>query len=131
MAKCKKSIDQIIECICDGSISSYAELEDALANTDFSVQQKSDILEQFFKFKLDNCEPTILEIESSTLQGCWQDASTGTKVSIEIVRNEDGSFKSYEIHTVAGIVSATTLAGYEPCSDPKIQPTQFPLCGGC
>ena len=60
-------------------------------------------------------EPTVLEIESSSLQGCWQDASTGEQVSIEIVRNEDGSFKSYEIHTVAGIVSATTLAGYEPC----------------
>ena len=60
MAKCKKSIDQIIECICNGSISSYAELKATLANTDFSVQQKSDLLEQYVKYKLDNCQDDVI-----------------------------------------------------------------------
>jgi len=68
--------------------------------------------------------PNIMEVETSSLQGCWQDVTTKEKVSIEIVTNEDGTFKSYEIHQAGGTpTTATDLSGYEPCSCPPLKNT--------
>jgi len=62
---CSKTVDEILTCICDGEISTYAQLEAILqASPQIPATKKEDILEQFFKHKLDGCDlPLETEVE--------------------------------------------------------------------
>lgn len=78
------------------------------------------------------CETPIMEIESATLQGCWEEVATGVKVSIEIIRNEDGTFNKYEIHKAGTTpIQVTTLANYIPCPERTSPPLFSDICGQC
>ena len=64
------------------------------------------------------CLANQVTTETAVLQGCWQEVSTGDKVSIEVVRNEDGTFNTYEIHKAGGApFPVASLADYVQCDE--------------
>lgn len=121
---CPHTFDEILALICNGTIDSYKSLLQYFKASDISVAEKNYLIEHYLDLVAQGCAaelPPVMEIENATLQGCWQDANTGEKVSIEIIRNEDGSFNSYEIHSAGGSpITATDLADYEPCDDVEL-----------
>lgn len=124
MAKrCAKTPDEIKDMICSGDITTLKALECVLeANDQISPARKNVIYQEYFKQLIESCEPAlVLEVENTNLSGCWQDASTGEKVSITYHEDEQANFLSYKIHMGGGDpIDVSSLAGYEPCKCPPL-----------
>lgn len=138
---CPLEPDEIFAKICSGEISSYSDLKELLKVSNLGATLNGILTSAFtLKFVLGcfTCDNPIAVkvcetagIETATLSGCWREKESLEKVSIEIIRDENGEFIHYEVHSVNGIEVVSDLSLYEPCPDKKIEPNQFPLCGGC